>query len=65
MALVTVSRDVLGDHGYTEIVDQDGEGEVTLRNECGGLEVFAVRDSYAGWSVPTDCGRVLEFCRSI
>jgi len=64
MTLVTVSRDVLGDHGYTEIAGQDGEGGVTLRNECGGLEVFAVRDSYAGWSVPTDCGRVLEFCRS-
>lgn len=63
-APVTVAKDVLVDHGYTEIVDQDDEGEVTLRNKDGGLEVFAVRDSFAGWSVPTDDGRVLEFCRS-
>jgi hypothetical protein len=62
---VTVAQDVLIENGYTEIVDQDGEGEVTLRNDSGGLEVFAVRDSYAGWSISTDQGKVLEFCRSI
>jgi len=62
---VTVSRDVLAREGYTEIVSQDGEGEVVLRNDCGGLEVFAVRDSFAGWSIPTEQGKVLEFCRSI
>jgi hypothetical protein len=62
---VTIAQAVLIENGYTEIVDQDGEGEVTLRNDSGGLEVFALRDSYAGWSIPTDQGKVLEFCRSI
>ena len=63
--VVTVSPEVLAKEGYTEVAGQDGCGEVTLRNDQGGLEVFAVRDSYAGWSVPTDQGKVLEFCRSI
>lgn len=62
---ITVSDDVLREHGYTEIVDQDEDGEVTLRNEDGGLEVFAIRDSYSGWCIPTDCGKVLESCRSV
>ena len=62
---VTVSREVLADYGYTAIVNQDGQGEITLCNEEGDLEVFMVRDDFAGWSVPTDCGRLLEFCRSI
>ena len=53
------------DHGYTAIVSQDGDGEVVLCNEEGDLEVFGVRDSFAGFCVPTDCGRVLEFCRAI
>jgi hypothetical protein len=63
--VVTVSPEVLAKEGYTEVAGQDGRGEVTLRNDQGGLEVFAIRDSYAGWSVPTDQGKVLEFCRSI
>ena len=63
--VVTVAPEVLAKEGYTEVAGQDGRGEVTLRNDRGGLEVFAVRDSYAGWSVPTDQGKVLEFCRSI
>jgi hypothetical protein len=63
--MVTVSQSVLTAEGYTEIVDQDSDGEVTLRNDSGGFEVFAVRDSYSGWSIPTDQGQVLEFCRSI
>ena len=65
MSKVTVSPLVLAREGYVEIVDQDGGGEVTLRNDSDGFEVFAVRDNYAGWSIPTDQGRVLEFCRSV
>lgn len=61
---VSISAYVLDREGYTEIVEQDG-CEVTLRNNHGGLEVFAVRESYSGWCIPTDDGRVLEFCRSI
>ena len=64
-AYVTIALDVLIDHGYTAIVSQDGDGEVVLCNEEGDLEVFGVRDSFAGFCVPTDCGRVLEFCRAI
>lgn len=63
--IVTVTQDELAGNGYTEVVSQSEDGEVTLRNEEGGLEVFVVRDSYAGWSISTDDGRVLEFCRSI
>ena len=63
--IVTVSQDVLIREGYSEIVDQDGQDGVLLRNDSGGLELFAVRDSCAGWSIPTDQGRVLEFCRSV
>jgi len=72
MAPVKVRQDVLVDHGYTEIVGQNDDGEVTLRNDEGGLEVFAVRDSFAGWSIPIvgaamimENGQVLEFCRSV
>lgn len=61
---VTVSADVLRREGYTEIVEQDGN-QVTLRNEDDGLEVFGVRESIAGWGIPTDQGLVLEFCRTI
>ena len=62
--MVSISLNVLRAEGYTELVVENDEGEVTLRNEDGGLEVFAVRDSFSGWSIPTDQGRVLEFCRS-
>ena len=62
---VTIALDVMLAHGYTAIVSQDGKGGVTLCNEEGNLEVFEVRDSYAGFCVPTDCGRVLEFCRTV
>ena len=63
--VVTVSNDELRSNGYLEIVSQDDSGEVILRNEDGGLEVFAVRDSYAGLCIDTDDGRVLECCRSV
>jgi len=63
--MVTVLQHVLTAEGYTEVVDQDGRGEVTLRNDSGSLEVFAVRDSYAGRSISTNQGQVLEFCRSV
>jgi hypothetical protein len=63
--VVTVSQDVLFREGYSEIVDHDGDDGVLLRNDSGGLELFAVRDSYAGWSIPTDQGQVLEFRRSL
>ena len=62
---VTIALDVLIDYGYTAIVSQDGDGGVTLCNEEGDFEFFGVRDSFSGWCIPTDCGRVLEFCRSI
>ena len=62
--LVTVDRNELAANGYREIVSQDGCGEVILRNALGGLEVFAVRDDYAGFCLDTEDGRVLEFCRS-
>lgn len=63
--MITVDCEVLADHGYSEIVDQNEYGEVILRNDLSGrLELFQVRDSYAGWSIPTDCGRELEFVRS-
>ena len=63
--MVTVSNDELRSNGYLEIVSQDDSGEVILRNEDGGLEVFVVQDSHAGWCLYTDDGRVLEFCRSV
>lgn len=62
---IEISRDELEINGYTEIVDQDGRGEVTLRHEDGTLEVFSVRDSFSGWSLETVDGQPLEFCRSI
>ena len=62
--MITVTQDELAGNGYTEVVSQDDD-EVVLRNEEGGLEVFIVRDDFAGWSISTDDGRVLEFCRSI
>lgn len=64
MQNVTINPAVLAREGYTEIVSQDGRGEVVLRADCGRFEHFAVRTSFAGWSIPTDCGRRLEFCRS-
>jgi hypothetical protein len=63
--MVTVAPSVLAREGYAEIVKVDDEGEVILRNDSGDLEVFAVRDSFSGWCIPTDQGRVLEFVRSI
>lgn len=65
MPNVLVDPNVLSEEGYSEIVECFDDGEVILRNEDGGLEVFVVRDSYSGWSIPTACGRVLEFCRSL
>lgn len=64
IANVTVDPEVLAREGYIEIFDQTKYGEVTLRNENGRFEVFAVRDSISGWGIPTECGKVLEFCRS-
>jgi hypothetical protein len=61
---ITVSDYILRSNGYTGIVSQNEDGEVILRTEEGTYEVFAVRDSYSGWCIPTECGRVLEFCRS-
>lgn len=62
---ITVSQTELAGNGYTEIVDQDGCGGVTIRRDDGGSDVFQIRDSYAGWSLETDDGRCLEFCCSI
>ena len=63
--MITVSQKELRCNGYAEIADQDSEGEVILRTTWGGLEVFQVRDSYSGWCIDTECGRVLEFCREL
>jgi len=60
---VLIETSELIDNGYVGIVSQDGEGEVVLCNEEGDLEVFAIRDDFAGWCLHTHCGRVLEFVR--
>ena len=62
--IVSIDPAVLAREGYTEIVSQDGKGEVRLRNDDGDIETFAVRDSYSGWSIPTVCGKCLEFVTS-
>lgn len=61
---VTICDDELDYEGYMKIVSQDGKGKVVLRNHNGRHEFFAIRDSYAGWCVHTDDGRVLEFIHS-
>lgn len=58
-----ISSEELLANGYTEIVSQDDE-EVVLRTEEGGLELFAIRDSFSGWCLDTTDGRVLEFVSS-
>jgi hypothetical protein len=63
--MVTIDPIVLKREGYKGVVSQNDCGEITLLACDGRHEVFAVRDSYAGWSIPTVCGRVLEFCRSM
>lgn len=63
--MISVSDEELKSNGYTEVVCQNEYGEVVLRDEDGDLELFMVRDSYSGWSISTDCGRSLEFVRSI
>jgi len=60
---VLIETSELIDNGYVGIVSQNGQGEVVLCNDEGDLEVFAVRDDFAGWCLRTHCGRVLEFCR--
>jgi hypothetical protein len=61
---VNVEPEELESNGYDAIVHQDGEGAVYIRNVTGGVEVFAVRDDYADWSLDTTDGRCLEFCRT-
>lgn len=58
---VTICDEVLKSEGYTEIVSQDGKGEVVLCSNKGRLHFFAIRDSYSGWCIETEDGRFLEF----
>ena len=52
--------------GYTEIIEQDATtGTVLLRSKSGEIERFAIRDDYAGYTIPTKDGRVLEFTDTI
>jgi len=62
---VTVAPDELTDNGYSAMLDDDGKPGVRIRRVDGGVDVFAVRDSYSGWCLNTEDGRVLEFCYSI
>ncbi len=62
---VRVAPEELGRHGFTEVANQNGAGEVYLRNVRGDLEVFKVHDGFSGMMIQTDDGRVLEFCRML
>jgi len=62
---VTVTKEELEANGYVEIVEQNDDGSVVILNGDGGCDLFQVRDSYAGWCLECECGRVLEFCRSL
>jgi len=63
MKFVRVTPDELSSRGYIEVANQNGQGEVLLRNLEGDLEVFKIHDGFSGMMVSTDDGRVLEFCR--
>ncbi len=62
--MITISKRELVANGYLHIVSQDGE-TVILRRKDGGNELFAIRESYSGWCIETEDGRVLEFCKSL
>ncbi len=62
--MITISKTELVDNGYTHIVSQKDES-VVLRRVDGNNELFAIRESYSGWCLEADDGRVLEFCRSL
>ena len=64
-AMPLVMRDELVANGYIAVLDYDDPAEVLLRRDDGGIDVFAIRDSFAGWCLDTSDGRVLEFCCSI
>lgn len=61
---VTVAQDELAANGYVEIVEQNDDGSVFISTVDGGNECFQVRDSYSGWCLSCEDGRVLEFVRS-
>ena len=61
--MITISKDELSVNGYSHIVFQDND-IVVLAIKDGGNDTFAIRESYPGWCLDTEDGRVLEFCSS-
>lgn len=60
----TVEKFELTDNGYEKIVSQTTD-TVVIRDQDGKYELFAIRDSFSGWCLDTEQGKVLEFCRSL
>ena len=62
--MITISKRELVANGYLHIVSQDDE-TVILRNVDGGKDLYAIRESFSGWCLEADDGRVLEFCSNM
>jgi hypothetical protein len=61
--LITIDQAELEANGYVRIVSQEDE-TVRVETEEGRIETFTIRESYAGWNLRCEDGRVLEFCSS-
>ena len=62
--MITISKKELVANGYLHIISQDDE-TVILRNVNGSKDLYAIRESYSGWCIETEDGRLLEFCSNI
>jgi len=66
MTKAFISTDELESNHYDSSFFESVDGEqVILRTTEGDYELFAIRDSYSGWCINTEDGRVLEFVCSL
>jgi len=61
---VTVAPEILAQEGYVKVAAQTAIA-VLLQTPVGWYDLFVIRDSYAGWHIKADDGRVLEYCATI